>query len=41
MSTLTRLQQITDEIVGSSSPVTNNDDPLVDDSLLMEVSKLP
>ena len=32
--------QITDENVGSSSPVTNTDNPLVDDSLLMEVSKL-
>ena len=30
--------QITDETVGSSSPIAN-DDPLVDDSLLMEVSK--
>ena len=30
--------QITDETVGSSSPVTN-DNPLVDDSLLMEVNK--
>ena len=29
--------QITDETVGSSSPIPN-DDPLVDDSLLMEVS---
>ena len=32
--------QITDENIGSSFPVVNNDDPLVDDSLLMEVSKL-
>ena len=30
--------QVTDETVGSSSPIVN-DDPLVDDSLLMEVSK--
>ena len=29
--------QITDETVGSSSPIPN-DDPLVNDSLLMEVS---
>ena len=31
---------ITDETVSSSSPITNTDDPLVDDSLLMEVSEL-
>ena len=31
--------QITDENIGSF-PVINNGDPLVDDSLLMEVSKL-
>ena len=36
----TTTNQITDENVGSSFPVVNNDDPLVDDSLLMEVSKL-
>ena len=36
----TTTNQITDKTVGSSSPVTNNDDPLVDDRLLMEVSKL-
>ena len=36
----TMTNQITDENVGSSFPVVNNDDPFVDDSLLMEVSKL-
>ena len=34
----TSTNQITDETIGSSSHVAN-DDPLVDDSLLMEVSK--
>ena len=38
----TTTNQMTDETVGSSSPgpVSNTDDPLVDDSLLMEVSEL-
>ena len=35
----TMTNQITDETVDSISPVVNTDDPLVDDSLLMEVSK--
>ena len=35
----TTTNQITDETVDSISPVVNTDDPLVDDSLLMEVSK--
>ena len=36
----TTTNQITDKTVGSSSPVITNGDPLVDDSLLMEVSEL-
>ena len=36
----TTTNAFTDETVDSSSPVVNTDDPLVDDSLLMEVSKL-
>ena len=36
----TTTNQITDETVDPSFPVVNTDDPLVDDSLLMEVSKL-
>ena len=38
----TTTNQMIDETVGSSSPgpVPNTDDPLVDDSLLMEVSEL-
>ena len=36
----TTTNQITDKTVDSSSPVVNTDDPLVDDSLLMKVSKL-
>ena len=41
-TTLTMTNQITDETVGSSSPdpIANTDDPLVDDTLLMEVSEL-